>query len=423
MNILVLNAGSSTQKSAVFNLGVTSDEVTAPIWEGRIEWNESWASITTHNNRSKPKEERIPLEQGKKNERSEITQRMLEGIWSGSEAIVSSYEDIDVIGHRIVHGGPHLRESAVITSQIKRLIQEAAPFAPLHNQVELEGINLSENIFPGAPQIAVFDTSFHRTMPEFATLYPGPYDWLEKGIIRYGFHGINHHYCAKRAAQMLQQNLNSLKIVSCHLGNGCSLAAIDKGISVDTTMGFTPLDGLMMGTRSGAIDPGIVLYLAQHDEFAAKEIDRVLNHESGLLGISGHSSDMREVIYQAKAGHARSKLAFDMFIHVLCKGIVAMAASLSGIDAVIFTAGIGENSPDVRQAACDRLAFLGVKIDAEKNMALKFDGEFSAANSAVRILRIAAQEDWAIAEECFKLNVSKSQSSSALECDPDHKAP
>ena len=409
MNILVLNAGSSTQKSAVFNLDVTSDEVTAPIWEGRIEWNESWASITTHNKRSKPKEERIPFEQGANNERCEITQRMLEGIWNGPRAVVSSCEDIDLIGHRIVHGGPHLRKSAVITSQIKRLIQEAALFAPLHNQVELEGINLSEKIFPGAPQIAVFDTSFHRTMPQFATLYPGPYDWLEKGIIRYGFHGINHQYCAKRAAQMLQQNLISLKIVSCHLGNGCSLAAIDKGISVDTTMGFTPLDGLMMGTRSGAIDPGIVLYLTQHDEQTSKEIDQVLNHESGLLGISGCSSDMREVIHQAQAGHARSKLAFDMFIHVLSKEIAAMAASLSGMDVLVFTAGIGENSPDVRQAACDQLAFLGIRIDAEKNVALKSDGELSATNSGVRILIIAAQEDWAIAEECLKLNAAKFQ--------------
>lgn len=403
MKILVLNAGSSSQKSAVFDFDAASDEVISPIWEGRIEWNESSASLTTHSEGLQSSKERIPVEKDNKNGRREIIRRMLAGIWTGPGAVVSSAQEIGLVGHRIVHGGPHLRETTVISPKTKQLIESAAPFAPLHNQIELEGINLCEEIFPHAQQVAVFDTSFHRTMPQCATLYPGPYDWLEKGIIRYGFHGINHQYCAKRAAQMLQQNLNSLKIVSCHLGNGCSLAAIDKGISVDTTMGFTPLDGLMMGTRSGAIDPGILIYLAQHYDLSPEQIDFVLNYESGMLGISGHSSDMREIVRLMKEGNTRSQLAFDMFVHILCKGIAAMAAAIDGMDALVFTAGIGENSPDVREAACNRLSFLGMKIDLEKNISARDDDDLSAFDSSVRILKIRAQEDWAIARECSNL--------------------
>ncbi|HEX5316014.1 MAG TPA: acetate/propionate family kinase [Candidatus Kapabacteria bacterium] len=310
---------------------------------------------------------------------------------------------MDLVGHRIVHGGPHLRETTLITAETKRLIENAAPFAPLHNRIELEGINLCEQLFPQAQQIAVFDTSFHRTMPQVATLYPGPYEWAEKGIFRYGFHGINHQYIARHAALILHRDLNSLKIVTCHLGNGCSLAAISNGASVDTTMGFTPLDGLMMGTRSGAIDPGIVIYLARQYHLSPQQIDTILNHESGLLGISGHSSDMREIVGRVKEGDTRSQLAFDMFVHVLCKGIASMAAAINGIDVLVFTAGIGENSPDVREAACKRLSFLGIKIDPKKNISAEHENELSTPDSSARILKLRAQEDWAIAQECFHL--------------------
>ncbi len=404
MKILVLNSGSSSQKSAVFDLEGPSDTATPPVWQTKIEWSESAALITTPGNGSQPEEERIPLERdARRRERREITRRMLEGIWSGPGAVVSSAEEIALVGHRIVHAGPHLRETAVITKETKLLIEKAEPFAPLHNQIELEGITLAQKIFPRAQQVAVFDTSFHRTLPLFAALYPGPYDWPEKGIIRYGFHGINHQYCAKRAARILHRDLNSLKIVTCHLGNGCSLAAIANGISVDTTMGFTPLDGLMMGTRSGAIDPAIVIYLARQYGMSPQEIDSILNHQSGLLGISGCSGDMREIVGQMKAGNARAQLAFEMFIHVLCKGIAAMAASLFGLDVLVFTAGIGENSAEVREAACEHLAFLGVKINRHRNASVKSDEDLSAPDSSVCILRIAAQEDWAIAQECLTI--------------------
>jgi len=401
MKILVLNAGSSTQKCAVFDFNAASDEVISPIWEGRIEWSQAFASVTTRSKTHQSPEERIPV--GPTNDHIGVTRRMLEGIWTGPGAVVSSAREIDLVGHRIVHGGPYLRETVVVSPKTKHLIESAAPFAPLHNQMELEGVNLCEEIFSHAQQVAVFDTSFHRTMPQFATLYPGPYEWAKKGIFRYGFHGINHEYCAKRAASMLHRDLSSPKLVTCHLGNGCSLAAIADGKSVDTTMGFTPLDGLMMGTRSGAIDPAILIYLAQRCDLSPEQIDSVLNYESGLLGISGHSSDMREIVRQMKEGHPRSRLAFDMFIHILCKGIAAMAAAINGMDVLVFTAGIGENSPDVREAACNRLSFLGVKIDLEKNISPRGDNDLSAADSSVRILKIRAQEDWAIARECSNL--------------------
>jgi acetate kinase len=268
----------------------------------------------------------------------------------------------------------------------------------------LEGIELIEKLLPGTRQIAVFDTGFHRTLPPEAKIYAGPYDWYERGIRRYGFHGINHEYCAHRTAQLLKRNLATLKIVTCHLGNGCSLAAIDGGKSVDTTMGFTPLEGLMMGTRCGSIDPGIVTYLMRVENAGYYELDSALNRRSGLLGISGVSSDMRDVLDAMCKGKERAKLAFDIFVHRLVVEIGAMAASLGGLDLLVFTAGIGENSPEVRAAACSKLAFLGLSLDDRKSLNAKPDAEISAPESKVQILVIRAQEDWAIARECARLS-------------------
>src|SRR5208337_3712490 len=213
------------------------------------------------------------------------------------------------------------------------------------------------------PQIAVFDTGFHRQMPESAAIYPGPYEWLEKGIRRYGFHGINHQYCAGRAAQLLRKDTNSLKTVTCHLGNGCSVTAIQGGRSLDTTMGFTPLDGMMMGTRSGSVDPGILTFLMRQRQLDGQEIDKLLNEKSGLLGISGLSSDMRDILAAIQKGHTRAKLAFDIYVHRLKVAIGGMAAVMGGIDALVFTAGVGENSPEIRAATCSTLEFLGLKLD------------------------------------------------------------
>ena len=265
-------------------------------------------------------------------------------------------------------------------------------------------MEIVEKLLGPVPQVAVFDTGFHRNMPLAATVYPGPYQWFESGIQRYGFHGINHQYCAKRGAQILGRDLDSLKLVTCHLGNGCSLAAIQNGHSIDTTMGFTPLEGLMMGTRSGSVDPGILTYLMRERGLKAQEIDDVLNKASGLVGISGVSGDMREIQAAMKQGHARAKLAFDIYVHRLQAGIGAMVAVLGGIDALIFSAGVGENSPEVRDAVCQRLLFLGIKLDSAANTRSLPDGSIAAPESAVRVLIIRAQEDWAIAGECWRLS-------------------
>src|SRR5207237_1489166 len=222
---------------------------------------------------------------------------------------------------------------------------------------------LVEKLLGEIPQIAVFDTGYHRTIPPAAAIYPGPYEWFESGIRRYGFHGINHQYCAVRAARLLRRELKSLRLVTCHLGNGCSLAATSQGVSIDTTMGFTPLEGLMMGTRSGSVDPGILTYLMRQGQLQGEEIDAVLNQKSGLLGISGLSADMREILSAMNKGHSRAKLAFDIYMHRLQAGIAAMVAVPGGMDALVFTAGVGENSPEVRAATCSQVEFLGLKLD------------------------------------------------------------
>ena len=247
-------------------------------------------------------------------------------------------------------------------------------------------------------------------MPLAAKVYPGPYEWFERDIRRYGFHGINHEYCAHRAAHLLKRELASLKIVSCHLGNGCSLAAIDGGKSVDTTMGFTPLEGIMMGTRSGSVDPGNSDSPdAQRNTPSRKDLDETLNRHSGLLGISGVSSDMRDVLEAAGKGNDRAKLAVDIFVHRLRAGIAAMAASLGGVDVIVFTAGIGENATSVRRDTCAKLGFLGVELDDKKNSSAKPDAEISTSQSAVRVLVIRAQEDWSIARECVRLSTAASE--------------
>jgi acetate kinase len=306
----------------------------------------------------------------------------------------------------VVHGGPKYEDPVSLVPEVRAEIAKVSAFAPLHNRAELEGMEVTEKLLGPVPQVAVFDTGFHRRMPQAAAVYPGPYQWFESGIHRYGFHGINHQYCAARAAQLLRRDVNSLKLVSCHLGNGCSLAAIREGHSIDTTMGFTPLEGLMMGTRSGSIDAGILTYLMREGRLHAREIDDVLNNESGLLGISGISGDMREILASMKQDHSRAKLAFDIYVHRLQAGIGAMVAVLGGVDGLIFTAGVGENSVEVREAACKQLGFLGLKLDEAANAQRSPDRDIATPDSAIRVLIIRAQEDWAIAKECWHLMAS-----------------
>jgi acetate kinase len=335
--------------------------------------------------------------------REKAIERLLEGLWSRETQAIADPSHIDVVGHRVVHGGPLYFLPAFVTPKVKSAIEGVSVFAPLHNRAELEGMAIVEKLLGSVPQIAVFDTGFHRTMPLAAKTYPGPYEWFEQGIRRYGFHGINHQYCAERAQKLLGGQPK--RLVTCHLGNGCSLAAIREGKSVDTTMGFTPLEGLMMGTRSGSVDPGVLTYLMRQRHFYDEALDDVLNKKSGLLGISGISSDMREVLDARKSRNERASLAFDMYVHRLRSGIGAMTAVLGGIDALVFTAGVGENSVEVRAAVCDQLAFLGLRLDPAKNAQspLPKDTDISEPDAAVRVLVIHAQEDWMIARQCWEL--------------------
>jgi acetate kinase len=267
----------------------------------------------------------------------------------------------------------------------------------------LAGIEAMEKTLPHIPQVAVFDTGFHSTLPDAAAIYPIPYDLVQQGIRRYGFHGISHQYCAHRAAEILGRDLLSLRLITCHLGNGCSLAAIKNGCSIDTTMGFTPLDGLMMGSRSGAVDPGMLIYLLQQYNYSSQELDNVLNNASGLYGISGISSDLRKVIAAKEQGNQRAQLAWDIYVHRLRAGIGGMLASLGGLDILVFTAGVGEKSAGIRQAACEAFGFLGLKIDLEKNQQQPTDIDIATSDSTVRVLVITTQEDWAIAQQCCKM--------------------
>ncbi len=404
MKILVLNSGSSSQKVCLYDLPAPSsynplpDDPPAPLWEGKLEWLDDRASLEVRTSTGASSKENVP-----KGKRSAATSHLLDELISGKTRVLQSLSEIDVVGHRIVNGGRALDRPTVITPDVKAAIEKMAVFAPLHNRTELEGIALIEKRCGAVRQVAVFDTGFHTSLPDAAAVYPGPYQWVQQGIRKFGFHGINHQYCAGRAAQMLANNLADLRLITCHLGNGCSLAAIHGGTSIDTTMGFTPLDGLMMGTRSGSVDPGILTYLMRSEKLDGQALDKILNSEAGLLGISGVSADMREIVKALQSGNQRAALAFEMFVHRLAAGIGAMLAALNGADALIFTGGIGENSAQVRSATCDRFAFLGLALDPQKNSSPTLDSDIATAQSKVRVLIIRAQEDWAIARECWQL--------------------
>ncbi|MDF0551598.1 acetate kinase [Kamptonema sp. UHCC 0994] len=402
MKILVLNAGSSSQKSCLYEVKDTiPNEPLEPIWEAAIDW-------THHEGAAELK---VKTAQGKKVEeefdsdfRTNTIFEMLKTLWSGETKVIEHPSEIDIVGHRVVHGGQEYQQSTFITPEVKAAIARLAVFAPVHNPANLEGIEAIEKSLGNVPQVAVFDTAFHAQLPPAAYVYPGLYEWLEQGIRRYGFHGISHQFCSQRAAQILGRDLAELRLINCHLGNGCSLAAIREGRSIDTTMGFTPLDGLMMGSRSGSVDPGILIHLLRQPECTGEKLDRILNRGSGLLGISGVSADMRMIMDAIAKGSDRAQLALDIYIHRLRSYIGAMVASLGGLDALIFTAGVGEHSAVVRAAACENLGFLGLKLDVDKNAGSPVNEDIAAADSAVRVLVIHTQEDWAIAQECWQLS-------------------
>ena len=399
MKILVLNAGSSTQKSCLYELGEDSlpQQPPEPLWQADIDWTGSKdGGVLTVT--AKDTTQEIDLDP---NDRSGAIASMLETLVQGKTQVLKDLDSIDIVGHRVVHGGADYSEATLITPAVKETIEQLIPLAPNHNPAHLEGIEAVEQVLENIPQLAVFDTAFHSQMPLESSVYPIPYEWYERGIRRYGFHGISHKYCAERTDQLLGQPLNSLKLITCHLGNGCSLAAIKNGISINTTMGFTPLEGLMMGTRSGSIDPAIPLYLQREHGLEVDQIDEMLNKASGLKGISGETGDMRQIRELIAQGHERAQLAFDLYIHRLQSAIGAMLATLGGLDALVFTAGVGEHSAVVREKTCQPFQFLGLKLDKQKNNDSPLEQDIATPDSTVRVLVIHAEEDWAIAQECW----------------------
>lgn len=407
MRILVLNAGSSSQKCALYDLAdALPEDPAAAVWEAYMDWSQEG---DTANLRVKTPAGETSGEAAKPRSRTEALQNILNTLW-GSESDANAPADIDCVGHRVVHGGLDFTQSLPITAEVKAGIARLCDLAPLHNPVAVELIEAVEKLLPDTLQIAVFDTAFHRTLPPASYVYPGPYAWLEQGIRRYGFHGISHGYASRRTAKLLGRDPAHLRIVSCHLGSGGSLAAIKGGQSLDTTMGFTPLEGLMMGSRSGSVDPGILIYLLRKyatenlsTAEAADRLETVLNKESGLLGISGLSNDMRHILAGIDTGNDRAKLAYDLYLHRLRAQIGSMAAALEGLDALVFTNGIGSNSPKVRTDTCEGLRFLGMHLDPQKNAELDGDQDIATDDSPVRILVVFTREDWAIAEECFQI--------------------
>lgn len=402
MKVLILNAGSSSQKSCLYEITdeALPNQALQPLWQGKVNWTQDRgvAEIEVKTATGETLQESIYGDS-----RQAHVAYMLYTLSRGATKVIGQLSEIDVVGHRVVHGGQDYRNSVVITEDVKKAIARLSNLAPAHNPAALEGIEAIEKSLGDVTQVAVFDTGFHATLPEAAAIYPGPYEWIEQGIRRYGFHGISHQYCSQRAAHILGRDLASLRIITCHLGNGCSLAAIKNGRSIDTTMGFTPLDGLMMGSRPGSLDPGILIYLLRQSNYSAERLDYVLNKASGLRGISGVSSDLPQVIDAIVQGNYRAQLAWDIYVHRLRAGIGAMLASLGGLDALVFTAGVGEHSAGIRQAACEAFGFLGLKLDPEKNQQQPVDEDIATSDSAVRVLAIHTQEDWAIAQQCWQL--------------------
>ena len=311
---------------------------------------------------------------------------------------------ITAVGHRVVHGGAEFRESVLIDRKVKAAIGRLSALAPLHNPAALEAIEAAEAALPGVPQVAVFDTAFYAQLPPRACIYPLPYKWYKDwGIRRFGFHGISHAYCAGRAAELLGRDVGQLRLVTCHLGSGCSATAVRNGMAVATTMGFTPLEGLMMGTRSGSVDPAILIHLQRQHGLTIAEIDHALHFSSGLLGVSGVSNDRAEIEAAAAQGNERARLACDMFADRVRCAIGSLATALGGLDALVFTAGIGEHASTWRAAACEGLEFMGLRLDRQRNATVSPDADIAAADSPARILVIHTREELMVAREAQRV--------------------
>lgn len=398
MKVLVINAGSSSLKYQLLDM-----DTERLLAKGLAERIGIEGSVVTHEpvGKDKVKFER-PMETHK--EALDIIMRALVDEQYG---VIKSLNEIDAVGHRTVHGAESFASSVVINDEVIEKMEECSVLAPLHNPANLIGIRACQEVLPNVPMVGVFDTAFHQTMPMEAYIYPLPYELYEKYRIRkYGFHGTSHRYVSLRAAELLNQDLSQLKLISCHLGNGASIAAIRYGKSIDTSMGLTPLAGLAMGTRCGDIDPEIMIFLRQHG-YTTEELDHIMNKESGILGISGISSDFRDVEQAADAGNQRAQLALDVFHYRVRTTIGAYVAAMDGVDGIIFTAGLGENSGATRLAICDGLTYLGIKLDAEKNSKRGEEMVISTADSATNVMVIPTNEELMIARDTVELVQSK----------------
>jgi acetate kinase len=395
MKILVINTGSSSIKYQLFHM-----KNQAILASGKVEKIGEEESLMAHEHCSKDGGIFKIKETLRIADHREGFHRIVELLFHQKDGIIEDKSEITAVGHRVVHGGEAFQGTRIVDEDVIAAIKESIPLAPLHNPSNLLGIEIARTVFPEAPQVAVFDTAFHQTIPEKGFLYAIPYEWYEKHRIRrYGFHGTSHAYVSEKAAQYLGKALRELNLITIHLGNGASMAAIKEGRSIDTSMGMTPLAGLVMGTRSGDVDPALPFFLSDNLGMTSQEIDQLLNHESGLKGLCG-TNDMREVIAQSESGNERAQLALDIYTYRIKKYIGAYFAVLERLDAIVFTAGIGENSPMIRAACCRGLERLGIQIDPERN---EMPGNgvlvISGAKSAITVLVISTNEELRIAQE------------------------
>ncbi len=393
MKVLVLNCGSSSIKYQF----IDTDEKTA-LAKGMIERIGMSGAVLTHR-RYDGDEIKIA---GEILDHTIAIEYVLGVMLSRNHGVIEDKSDIEAVGHRVVHGGESFSGSVLITDEVINVLQDNIELAPLHNPPNIKGIQACRRILPGTPQCGVFDTAFHLNMPPKAFLYGIPYELYKKHKIRkYGFHGTSHLFVSQRAAELLGKDISELKLVTAHLGNGCSMAAVDGGRSVDTTMGFTPLEGLLMGTRSGDLDPSLILYIMGKEGLSLSEAGTLLNKHSGLIGISGESSDMREIISAMKEDNKRARYAFEIFCYRIRKYLGAYAAAMGGLDAFIFTGGIGENSAEVRKEVCKDLEFLGIEIDDERNK--NREVIISTSSSKVKVMRIPTNEELVIAMDTSEI--------------------
>lgn len=390
MNIFVLNCGSSSVKYKLY--AMEGEKVLA---EGRVERVGQENAVITHQSSGKEKVTRtMPIL-----EHTVAIQESLNLLTHPEHGIIKSAQEIDAVGHRVVHGGESFSDSVLIDGRTKEILDSLVELAPLHNPANVIGIRAAEKLMPKTPQVAVFDTAFHSTIPPHGFLYAIPYSVYQRHKVRrYGFHGTSHKYVSQRAAELMGRKIEDLKIISCHLGNGASIAAIADGKSIDTSMGFTPLEGLMMGTRSGDIDPGAIFYIMRKEELNLHEIDSMLNKHSGLYGMAG-VSDMRDIEKGIAEGDKLCKVAFDMYEYRIRKYIGSYIAAMNGVDAIVFTAGIGENTPSLRTALVANLPYLGITLDEEQNKKRGEDIEISTPDSRVRVFVIPTDEELVIARD------------------------